>query len=57
MPKQQAPKINGSIVNVLVSVSETCNQLSLEGTCDEVILIKLRKIFCKGHVFLEPVRS
>ena len=41
MRKGQTPKIHGSIVNVLDNVSETCNHLSRERDCEEVILVKL----------------
>ena len=51
------PKTHGSIVNVTANVSETCNQLSLKGTCEEAIVVKLKKkLFFKGHVYFEPVR-
>ena len=57
MPKVQTPKLHGSIVNVHVNVSETCNHLAREGNCEEVILVKLkRKLFFKGHVYFEPAR-
>ena len=57
MPKGQTPKMHGSIVNVPVNVSETCNHLPREGNCEEVILVKLkRKLSFKGHVYFEPVR-
>ena len=57
MSKGQTPKIHGSIVNVPVNVSETCNHLPRGGKCEEVILVKLkRKLYFKGHVYFEPVR-
>ena len=57
MPKGQTPKMHGSIVNVSVNVSETCNHLPREGNCEEVIPVKLkRKLPFKGHVYLVPVR-
>ena len=43
MPKVQTPKMHGSIVNVHVNVSETCNHLSQGGNCEEVILVKLKR--------------
>ena len=39
MSKGQTPKIHGSIVNVPVTVSETCNHLPRGGKCEEVILV------------------
>ena len=39
MPKGQTPKINGSIVNVPVNISEICNQLSHEGNIEKIILV------------------
>ena len=57
MPKGQTPKMHGSIANVPVNVSETCNHLPREGNCVEVILVKLkRKFYFKGQVYFEPVR-
>ena len=37
MPKGQTPKTHGSLVNVPVNVSETCNHFPQEGNCEEVI--------------------
>ena len=57
MPKGQTPKMHGSVVNVPVNVSETCNHLPREGNCEEVILVKLKgKLSFKGHVYFEAVR-
>ena len=57
MPKGQTPKMHGSIVNVPVNVSETCNHLPRERNCEEVIPVKLkRKLSFKGQVYFEPVR-
>ena len=57
MPKGQTPKMHGSIVNVPVNVSETCNHLPRERNCEEVILVKLKRKLCfKGHAYFEPVR-
>ena len=42
MRKGQTPKMHGSIVNVPVNVSETCNYLPREGNYEEVILVKLK---------------
>ena len=59
MPKEQTSKMHGSVVNVPVNVSETCNHLPREGNCEEVILVKLkRKLSFKGHVYFhfQPVR-
>ena len=57
MSKGQTPKMHGSMVNVPVNLSETCNHLPREGNCEEVILVKLkRKLSFKGHVYFEPVR-
>ena len=57
MPKRQTPKMHGSIVNVPVNVSETCNHLPRERNCEEVIPVKLkRKLSFKGQVYFEPVR-
>ena len=58
MPKGKTPKTHGSIVNVSVNVSETCNHLPREGNCEEVTLVKLkRKLPFKGHVYFDPVLS
>ena len=58
MHKEHTPKIQGSIVNLPVNVSETCVQLPQEGICEKVILVKLKKqLTFKGHVYFEPVRS
>ena len=58
MPKGKTPKTHGSIVNVSVNVSETCNHLPREGNCEEVTLVKLkRKLPFKGHVYFGPVLS
>ena len=55
--KRQTPKTHGSIVNVPVNVSESCTQLPREGSCEGVILVKLKKKFSfKGHLLFEPVR-
>ena len=52
MPEVQTPKINESIVNVPVNVSETCIELQWEEWCEEVILVKLKnKLFFKGHMY------
>ena len=52
MPEVQTSKINESIVNVPVNVSETCIELQWEGSCEEVILVKLKnKLFFKGHMY------
>ena len=57
MPKGQTPKIHGLIVNVSVNVIEFCNNLPREGNCQEVILVKLKRIlFFKGHDYFKPVR-
>ena len=49
--------MNGSMVNILVNISETCNQLPREGTCEEVVFFKLKKkSFFKALVYFEPVR-
>ena len=49
--------MNGSIVDILVNLSGTCNQLPREGTCEEVVFFKLKKkSFFKGRVYFEPVR-
>ena len=51
MPKGQTLNIHGSIVSVPV------NHLPLEGNCEKVILVKLkRKLSFKRHVYFEPVR-
>ena len=53
MPKGKTPKTHGSIVNVSVNVSETCNHLPRKENCEEVILVKLkRKLSFKGHICL-----
>ena len=53
MPKGQTLIMHGSIVNVPVNVSETCNHMLREGNCEEVILVKLkRKLFFKGIFIL-----
>ena len=58
IPKGMTPKIHGSILNVSASVSETCTQLSREGSCEEVILLKLKKkLSFKGNVSFESVRT
>ena len=57
MPKGQTPKMHGSIANVPVNVSETCNHLPREGNYEAVILVKLkRKLFFKEHVSFESIR-
>ena len=45
--------MHGSVVNVPVNVSETCKHLPLEGNCEEVIFVKLKrklsfKVFNQG---------
>ena len=51
MPKGQAPKLYGAIVNVPVDANKTH---SLLPNTDNIIMVKLKKI--KGYVFFEPVR-
>ena len=43
MDKAQTPKMHESTENVPVNVSETCNQLPWERTCQETILAKLKE--------------
>ena len=57
MPNGQTPKIYRPMVNVPGGVSKICNQLPREGSCEEIILVNLKKKFSvKGHVYFEPVR-
>ena len=57
MPQGKTLNIHGSIVNVPVNVSETCNHLPQKENCEEVILVKLkRKLSFQGHIYFQPVR-
>ena len=45
--KGKHQKMHGSIANVPVNVSETCSHFPREGNCEELILVKLRKLSFK----------
>ena len=56
MPKGQKQNKHGSIVNLSANVSKTCTELTREGSCEEVILLKLRKkLYFKGQIYFEQV--
>ena len=44
--------MNGSIVDILVNLSGTCNQLPQEGTCEEVVFVKLKKNYFLKAVYI-----
>ena len=53
MPKDQAPKLHGAIVNVPVGRNRT---YSLLPNTEYIIMVKLTKKGFKGHVFFDQVR-
>ena len=56
MPKGQKQNKHGSIVNLSANVSKTCTELTREGSCEEVILLKLRKkLYFKGKYILNKL--
>ena len=54
MPKGQAPKLHGAIVNLPFDANKT---FSLLPSTENIIMVKLeKKISFKGRAFFEPVR-
>ena len=58
MPKDQSPKVKGSICNIPISeIDNNCNSLPRSVDSSVVIIVKLkRKAAYRGHVLCEPVR-
>ena len=57
MPKDQSPKVKGSICNIPISeIDNNCNSLPRPADSNGVIIVKLkREATYRGHVLFEPV--
>ena len=57
MPKDQAPKLKGTLCNVPIDVVDVCKTLPRLPDSNGIVIVKLkRKLEYRGHVHFESVR-